>query len=120
LRQAGHLRGAQAVLADISAGWAPLTMAGAAKHRLLAIDGAAPAPSTPWRWGKKGTLSVSGQLVRLEIARIGGVFCTTEAAIERFFQRLNAADPDPPVTTASQLRRAHEHAEAALDSAGIK
>jgi hypothetical protein len=46
--------------------------------------------STLHRWSRRGLRGV-----RLETIRIGGVVCTSEAALEAFFQALSARDAGP-------------------------
>lgn len=72
--------------------------------------------STVWRWWKTG---IKG--IRLETIVCGGVRCTSEAAIRRFFERLTAAaDGDPaPVRSTAEKRRAVRDAERVLDAAKI-
>src|SRR5262245_10583900 len=40
------------------------------------------------RWGLRGARAADGSQVRLEMLRAGGRFCTSAAAIQRFFERL--------------------------------
>jgi hypothetical protein len=47
-------------------------------------------PSTVHRWRRPG---IAG--VRLECLRVGGVWCTSLAAVQRFCERLSRADPRP-------------------------
>jgi hypothetical protein len=48
--------------------------------------GKATAGSTPFRWITEGIKLPTGQRVRLEAARIGGRWCTSAAALRRFFE----------------------------------
>jgi hypothetical protein len=48
-------------------------------------------PSTAHRWRYPG---IAG--VRLECLKVGGVWHTSEAALQRFFERLTAAQAAPP------------------------
>jgi hypothetical protein len=63
--------------------------------------------ATVFRWAQRGVRGV-----RLEVARVGGVTCTTEAAVRRFIAALSAprvSDPAPPCSAAaaaSEDRRA--------------
>ena len=45
------------------------------------------APSSLFRWARSGCRGV-----RLEVVRVAGSLCTTEAALMRFFQRLALVD----------------------------
>jgi hypothetical protein len=73
--------------------------------------------STLFRWCTRGLHGV-----KLESIRIGGVLCTSEQALKRFFQALPAdggartnATPALPV-----LRLNRRRADRELDAAGIK
>ena len=55
------------------------------------------APSTLYRWAKRGRRSQSGQIVHLEYVRVGGTNCTSMEALARFFARLR--DDDPPAAS---------------------
>jgi hypothetical protein len=77
--------------------------------------------ATIFRWAQHG---IHG--VRLEVVRIGGTRCTSEAALRRFFAALSAADPvcsPPSAATAPRspatAGRAHRRAERELAKAGI-
>jgi len=61
-----------------------------------------PAPSTLYRWAKKGRRSESGQIVHLEYLRVGGTNCTSMEALARFFARLR--DDDPPARSCTSAR----------------
>ena len=64
----------------LTAGW--LTLAQAA--RLLPTK---PAPSTLWRWARKGLRGI-----RLEYRRLGGRIVVTEDALRRFMEELTKVD----------------------------
>ena len=48
------------------------------------------APSTLFRWASTGRKGV-----RLEVVRVSGTLCTSEAALLRFFQRLDSLPCQP-------------------------
>lgn len=76
--------------------------------------------STVFRWVCQGLHGT-----RLEVMRIGGTLCTSEAALKRFFIALSAADPlctpsDPaPPRSPTASTRARRRAEKRLQAAGI-
>ena len=72
--------------------------------------------STLWRWATKG---IRGH--RLEVLRVGGALCTSEAALKRFFAKLTAP-PAPPggSTLTPSARVGARRAEAEADMAGIR
>lgn len=49
--------------------------------------GKRPHPATLYRWASRGINSV-----RLEVLRVGATLCTSREALQRFFERLTAAD----------------------------
>ena len=53
-----------------------------------------PHTSTLWRACRKGTLAANGERVFLEHRRFGSRIYTSHEAIERFAQRLTAADAE--------------------------
>ena len=66
-----------------------LSLAKAAK-RLPKVRGKHPPhPSTLFRWATQGRRSKNGNIVRLEMFRVGGTNCTSIEALQRFFDRLN-------------------------------
>ena len=70
-----------------------LSLAEAAR-KLPRIRGSKPPhPSTLFRWATQGRKAKSGEIVRLEITRVGGTNCTSEEALARFFDRLNGVKP---------------------------
>src|SRR5436305_568252 len=77
--------------------------------------------STIFRWGRQGVrLPGSKERLRLEIVRIGGRWCTSQAALTRFFAALTEAHggqaegevETPRVQTPTARRRAAERAMA--------
>jgi hypothetical protein len=89
------------------------------------IDGRRPSVSTVWRWCRRGIRGIS-----LEYVRVGSRVCTSQEALNRFVNKLAAADsmparvptPRPPAPrkrTASQRERAIAEAQRALERAGI-
>lgn len=75
-----------------------------------------PNVSTIWRWATKGTRGV-----KLQTWIVGGVRCTTPAAMEEFLQRLNAdrlQDDTDEIDDADVARRA-KAASQALEALGV-
>ena len=84
-------------------------------------------PSCIWRWMRFGYRLPSGDVVKLEAARIGGRWLTTTAALMRFMESTTAAssptstDSTPSVCaprSESRRRRASELAASRLKAAG--
>jgi len=81
-------------------------------------------PATVWRWAAKGIRLPGGQLVKLEMCRIGGRQLTSRAALARFMGALTPptdTDPEPasaPSTPAKRTRLATRVSEE-LDRLGI-
>jgi hypothetical protein len=82
--------------------------------------------STPLRHITKGIELPSGEVVRLEGARLGGRWITTVEAVQRFVERLTAATlgeymPAEPSTVRPSARRQREldRVDRELDKAGI-
>lgn len=72
-------------------------------------------PKTVYRWGSKGLKVSGGQRVRLEIGKVGGTNCTSLEALERFFRRLDLAEPvDPPTRHDEVHTTLKEQADAAM------
>ena len=67
-----------------------------------------PSPATLWRWRVKG-VSVGGQHIKLDAVRVGGIWCTTRAAMVHFIERqTEAASPvtdDQPETRSPATER---------------
>jgi hypothetical protein len=77
--------------------------------------------STLYRWMLGGLRSKDGMIVRLEMIKIGGTACTSQEALQRFFDRLsgNTAVVTPPPITRRQRLRQIKQAEEELRRAGI-
>lgn len=100
-----------------------LTEATKFKNNPVRRAGKRPCVSTFYRWA---TVGVRG--VKLETIVCGGARCTTQQALQRFFDRLTGPDaadgPEPataptPIVTNRQRRAAIAKAEAELARAGI-
>jgi hypothetical protein len=72
--------------------------------------------ATIHRWVLKGIRGV-----RLEVLRVGGTLCTSEARLVAFFEKLTSTDHSDarPVTTGA-ARRQQCRVDAELDAAGIR
>lgn len=70
--------------------------------------------TTLYDWARKGLRGVT-----LETVSVGDTKCTTEAALMRFFERLNDPTPKQAAVTPAQQRRAQDRAKTILDRAGI-
>jgi len=77
--------------------------------------------STLHRWVQRGLRSRDGQIVRLEMVKVGGRACTSEEALQRFFDRLTGDQSivTPPTITRRQRLREIERAEEELRRHGI-
>ena len=77
--------------------------------------------STIYRWSLGGLRSKDGMVVRLEVVKVGGTTCTSQEALQRFFDRLsgNSTVVTPPAFTERQRLRRIEKAEEELRRAGI-
>ncbi len=51
-----------------------------------------PSTNCVWRWCRRGVLSRSGERIRLQHVRMGGMIYTTHAWLEKFGHLLAAAD----------------------------
>lgn len=72
-------------------------------------------PSTLWRWALKGCRGV-----KLETFLHGGVRCTTDPALRRFFDAINGASPlSATPRTNRQREAAISKAERELREAGV-
>ena len=72
-------------------------------------------PSTVWRWALKGCRGV-----KLETFLHGGVRCTTDPALRRFFDAINGASPlSAQPRTNRQREAAISRAERELRQAGV-
>lgn len=74
-------------------------------------------PATIFSWVKAGLKDSNGDVVRLETIRIGGTRCTSEAALRRFFARLDGATVSSPSPV--QVGRDERQDAALLDAIGI-
>jgi Protein of unknown function (DUF1580) len=100
-----------------------LTLTQAAR-KLPPHRGNAVAPSTLWRWHFKGLGTPDGRRVHLELARVGGKWLTSLAALTRF---ITASTPTtateavhtPRSRTDQQRERATERASRELEKLGI-
>ena len=62
-----------------------------AARRLPALRGGKPVhPATVWRWATRGVRGRDGTVVRLQMIKLGGTCCTSDAALARFFRALSA------------------------------
>jgi hypothetical protein len=77
--------------------------------------------STLYRWTLGGLRSKDGMIVRLESVKNGGTTCTSQEALQRFFDRLSGDERVvvPPTLTRRQRLRQIEQAEEELRRAGI-
>ncbi len=94
-----------------------LTLADAAKS-LPKRSGRRIHTSTVYRWSQRGCRGI-----RLETAQLGGSRVTSVEALQRFVERLTAADPrisTPMAVTPARRRREIARAEKALEQEGIK
>ena len=68
--------------------------------------------SVLYRWVNGGLRSKDGQIVRLEMVKIGGRAHTSQEALQRFFDRLTGDQSivTPPTLTSRQRRREIERA----------
>lgn len=76
---------------------------------------------TLYRWILGGLRSADGMVVRLETIKVGGTTCTSQEALQRFFERLsgNLSVVTPPTVTSRQRLRQIEQAEEELRRSGI-
>lgn len=75
-----------------------------------------PSNPTRTRWVLNGVLDGSGNRVKLQAWKVGGRLYTSDAAVERFLQRLNADAPASEADDAAE--RIGTQAGAALQSLG--
>jgi hypothetical protein len=96
-----------AVITEILAGDS-LSM-NAAAHRVPAHRGTGSAvPSTIWRWHRHGAKSPDGRRVHLEMARVGGKWMTSAAALARFLAALTPPTPGQPARQTVRTQRQRE------------
>lgn len=72
------------------------------------------AVSTMFRWAQQGCRGI-----RLETIQVGGTKCTSIESLQRFCDRLTAANSPQPQCTPTRRRRAAESAQQELDREGI-
>jgi hypothetical protein len=72
-------------------------------------------PTTVWRWTTRGVRARNGVTVRLETLKIGGICCTSDEALARFFQALSTDTPPTPELADCS----HLPPETARDSEGL-
>ena len=77
-------------------------------------------PATLTRWILVGSKSLSGSIVKLEALRCGQRWCTSEAALARFFEALARTDEVKPIerTSEKKQKRAAEAADKELVQSG--
>ena len=90
-----------------------LSLTEAARHLPRRRAGKRPHVATLYRWISRGLRGV-----KLEAIRVGGTLCTSQEALQRFCERLSAADSEPSQRTTAQRERATA-AEAELAAQGI-
>ncbi len=90
-----------------------------------------PAPSTVWRWARKGVKARNGERVRLRHVRIGGQLFIPVEALAEFAEAVADADrqhferdpgtptPTPRPRSDAQRQRAIEAARQRLREAGV-
>jgi hypothetical protein len=95
-----------------------LTMGQAAALR-PAHRGDRTSASTAWRWAVAGAKDAAGNVVRLEVAKFGGRFLTSKAALARFAAALSgsAAEPNAPAEPARPKSRTTTQRAKAADAA---
>src|SRR4051794_18207489 len=93
-----------------------LTFADAARRLPPLRSGRPVNPATLWRWPSRGLAGV-----RLEIVRVGGTACTSEAALRAFFAAVDESkkksNATTPVGQAAETNASRAAAE--LDDLGI-
>jgi hypothetical protein len=102
----------------------PLGLAAAARLVPSFRGGKSTAPSTVFRWISEGCRGAGGERIKLEAARIGGRWITSQAALDRFVAALTAAHSTESSTEArlprspGARRSASHEAAKALEDAG--
>jgi hypothetical protein len=99
-----------------------LTLAAGART-LPPHRGESVAPSTLWRWHRKGVKTPDGRRVHLEMARVGGKWVTSRAALARFISASTPGiptdnAPPPRSRTAKRRQSDAERAGRALEQIG--
>jgi hypothetical protein len=100
----------------------PLPLAAAAKLVPPGRNGKRTHLSTLLRWILQGAKSPSGEIVRLEAARLGARWVTSREALQRFSAALTptVSDTSPtPPRSPDARRRASERAAKKLEGVGI-
>jgi hypothetical protein len=93
----------------------PIPLSKAARLPLMPMrDDKPPHPTTLLRWCLHGIRGV-----KLESMNCGGMRCTSEQSIRRFFERLSTPFANTTTPTPSQRRKSIERAEKVLQLAGI-
>lgn len=108
------------VITEILAGDA-LTLSAAAR-KLVPHRGKGVAPSTLWRWHREGLRTPDGNRVHLELARVGGKWLVSTAALARFIAASTPAiplNPTPKLRTPNQGLKDAERARKELEKAGF-
>jgi hypothetical protein len=78
------------------------------------------------RWARRGLKSSStGEVVKLEVIKVGGRLLSSREALQRFGERLSPPSADMPSSptdprTRRQRERAIERAERELDRLGVR
>jgi hypothetical protein len=100
-----------------------LSLAQAARRLPSVRKGKPPHPATLFRWATTGRKSRNGNVVRLEMWRVGGTNCTSLEALARFFDRLNEThpieSPEPAGETDLALKHQAEKAVTLLRQRGL-
>lgn len=71
--------------------------------------------STLWRWALKG---IGG--IKLETLKVGGTLCTSEAALQRFFDRLANGNTVAEVPPVNPIAANQDDVERQLDELGVR
>src|SRR3989339_228871 len=84
------------------------TLANIAKSKSLPPRrrGKRPNVATFYRWSKDGCLGKDGKRVILETIQVGGTRCTSDEALQRFFDRLTHSQPSLAVPALRANRQA--------------
>ena len=108
--------GAVAVLADLSAGWAPLSATKIRALPVLLVDGRRRDVSSIHRAFSRGVRGRNGQRVRLEFCiGPGGTRISTEPAVMRWLGKLNGQAGTSPI----EINKAHAKADRRLKALGL-
>jgi hypothetical protein len=78
-------------------------------------------PATVWRWSRVGVRAPDGTMVKLECIKIGGRFCSSREALDRFIAATNEPAHSPTLLSRTPARRkpSSERAVAKLAKAGV-